>query len=142
MSTFIDSRHQLDKQKDSERSMAPAREHIYLRETVLPMTENYVKLGVRLFRITDLGVRATISLMICWCPELEDDDCVDSDWIEYGRDTVDLWSAQQRERFTEYCFRRLKQVTTLSRGWDLLSFPDTMDLILLDLNDRIETSIS
>ncbi len=111
-------------------------------EIVLPMTENYVKLRVHRFWNTDLGVRVAISLMICWFPEIEDDDCEDSDWIEYGRDTVDLWSAQQRGRFTEYCFHRLKQVTTLSRGWNLLSCPYTMDLILLDLNDRIEMSIS
>jgi len=129
MSNLQDSRNLVDEQKDP-------------MEIVLPMTEDYVKLRVHLFRITDLGVRAAISLMICWSPEIEAEDCEDSDWIEYGRDTVDLWSAQQRGRFTEYCFRRLKQVTTLSSGWNLLLCPYTMDLILLDLNDRIEMSIS
>ncbi len=142
MITLKDGRHQLDEQKDIKRHVARQPERSDFMEIDLPGTENYVKLRVHRFWNTDLGVRVAISLMICWFPEIEDDDCEDSDWIEYGRDTVDLWSAQQREGFTEYCFRRLKQVTTLSRGWNLLLYPYTMDLILLDLNDRIEMSIS
>lgn len=137
MSTLKDGRHQLDEQMDIERLVARQPERSDLMEIDLPGTENYVKLRVHRFWNTDLGVRVAISLMICWFPEIEDDDCEDSDWIEYGRDTVDLWSAQQREGFTDYCFRRLKQVTTLSRGWNLLSCPDEMDRILFELNDRI-----
>ena len=65
-----------------------------LMEIALPDTERKAKLQVRQFCVTDLGVKVIISLLINWEIEEgedEDDYCV-GDFLEYARDTVDLWS--------------------------------------------------
>jgi len=115
-----------------------------LMEIALPDTERKAKLQVRQFCVTDLGVKVIISLLINWEIEEgedEDDYCV-GDFLEYARDTVDLWSAADRERFIQYCRRRLKQISYLTWNWGPLTNPMEMDWVLCEIEDRIQMSIS
>ena len=144
MNNLTSRKNQLDEQKADKRLMARLPERMDLMEVDLRDTEGKAKLQVQRFCITDLGVRVVISLMInLEIGEGEDeDDYFVGEWLEYTRDTVDLWSAAERERFIQYCCRRLKQLSYLTWNWGPVERPMEMDWLLWGIEDRILMSIS
>jgi len=134
----------LDDPKYFKALMARLPERIDLMEVGLPDTEGKAKLRVQRFWVTDLGVKVVISLLINWEIEegKDEDDYCTGDFLEYARDTVDLWSAAERERFIQYCRRRLKQISYLTWNWGPLTNPMEMDWVLCEIEDRIQMSIS
>jgi len=143
---LCDSQNLLDEDRAFERFRALPPGPIDPMEIELRDTEGKAKLQVHRFWVTDLGVRVVISLMINWeIGEAEDEDKDDyyvGEWLEYTRDTVDLWSAAERERFIQYCRRRLKQLTYLTWNWGPVERPMELDWLLWSINDRIQLSIS
>jgi len=131
MNNLTSGKNQLDEQKAIER-MARLSERIDPMETDLRDTEGKAKLQVQRIWLTDLGVRVVISLMINWeIGEGEDeDDYFVGEWLEYARDTVDLWNAAERERLIQYCRRRHKQIS-----YGPLTNPMEMDEVLWGIED-------
>jgi len=144
MSNLRDSQTLLDAQENIERSMVRLQKWPDPMEIVLRHTEGKAKLQVQRFTLTDLGVRVVISLIINWeIGEGEDeDDYFVGEWLEYARDTVDLWSATERERFIRYCRSRLKQVSSLTWCWGPITNPMEIDWVLWGIEDQILMSIS
>ena len=142
MSNLKDSQNSIDEQKVIDGLMARHQERTDPMETILSGTEGQLKLQIKRFWITDLGVRVVISLMINWEFDENEEDYFVGEWLEYARDTVDLWSAEDRERFIQYCRRRLQQISYVTENWSPQTNPEEFDRVLFGIEDQIQMNIS